>query len=424
MRWIEKRPKSLDANIKSEGGLWAIRVKLAFPDGTVFERKGKAATKTAARRLRDDFYDLFNDSALSILAGETRAESPSMTLGELATRCRDSWWPARGRNADTCEQYYQKLRDYVFPVVGEDTQISAITPAHWEAVLAQGKTVTTERKTAVSTGTLKKVKAVLSSALSCAVANQVLPVNAIKGLAFDPNPLDEADRLGRSAEEMDEDAPAKRMLTDAEVALILGKTAGTVVHPLVVLQVCFGLRIGEALAVRWGDFDWANEELRVRYQVKRRRNPRWSEGSELPKSILDRVATLKSKSGRREIHIFPDARELLKTLPRGKDGDNVVPSEAGGLVEPRNAQRAIRDILDGLITAEKLASPRPTTHSFRSWRISHWANVRNLPPSQLMRIAGHSKIETTMKFYVRSHGDSLKQWLASQPAEHPSPLRA
>ena len=110
MRWTEKQAKSPDANLKQEGGQWSVRVKLTFANGTIFERRGKAATKTAARRMRDGFYELFNESALALLSGATEVVVPSMTVGELALRCRDSWWPARGRSMDTAEAITPVMR--------------------------------------------------------------------------------------------------------------------------------------------------------------------------------------------------------------------------------------------------------------------------------------------------------------------------
>lgn len=110
--------------------------------------------------------------------------------------------------------------------------------------------------------------------VSCAVVHKKLALNPIKGLPYNPNPLAEADRLGLGLKDLEDAAPDKRPLTKAEVALLLKNSMGTPLYPVVVLQLGFGLRIGEALAVRWGDFDFVNAELRVRAQAKRRRASR------------------------------------------------------------------------------------------------------------------------------------------------------
>lgn len=99
--------KNADANIKQVNGRWDMRVKLVLPDHSILERKGSASSRTAARKLRDDLYATYNALALNIIAaipGEDPLERPRMTLKELAAKCRDEWWPARGRSTDIAEQ--------------------------------------------------------------------------------------------------------------------------------------------------------------------------------------------------------------------------------------------------------------------------------------------------------------------------------
>ncbi|GEM_PF-822859 len=87
-------------------------------------------------------YAAYNDLALEVLAGkppEAAKAVPApdaMTLRALAEACRDEWWPAKGRSPDVAEQYYQKLRDYVFPVLGKDKPIGKIVADDWDRVLA------------------------------------------------------------------------------------------------------------------------------------------------------------------------------------------------------------------------------------------------------------------------------------------------
>jgi integrase len=416
MQWSEKRPKNLDANIKQAGRSWLVRVKLKLPDGSIFESEATAPTKVLARKDRDDIFAAYNNQAFAILSGERDAEreraANKMSLGELAVKCRDEWWPAKGRSVDISEQFFQKVRDYVYPVLGEDLDITTIVPAHWDRVLAHLLEIRYGDDKPLSESTIRKVKATLSSALSCAVTNKRLMVNPIKGLPYNPHPLTVADRLGKDVEELadGDDAPAKRMLSDEEVQKLIRAANGSLIYPLVVLQLGFGLRIGEALAVKWSDFDWSSNEVRVRFQAKRRRNPEWAEGSKVPRTVLQRVRLLKSRAGKRDIYLFADAEALLKTLPRGVDGAYVCPSDVEGLMDPRNAQRAFNELLAKL----ELDGEKPTTHSMRSWRLSNWANVVGLPVSQLQRLAGHTRVETTMRYYVRSDRASLVTWLDSR----------
>lgn len=423
MRWSEKRAKGPDANITGSGKEWHVRVKLTLPDGSFFERKLLATSKTLAKKRRDDLYALYNEMAYQMVTQVQEQALPtkeaSLTLKELAEKCRDEWWPAKGRSVDVAEQFFQKIRDYVFPVLGEGRAIEDIVPDDWDRVLAHLLSAPARAEKSLSEATIRKVKASFSSALTCAVIHKRLPFNPIKGLPYNPNPLAEADRLGKDVEDLadEDDEPSKRMLSDAEVKTLLETAKGTPIYPLVVLQLGFGLRIGEALAVRWSDFVWGDNELRIRHQVKRRRNPAWTVGSAVPKTVLQRVGMLKSRAGRRSIYIFSDALSLLNTLKRGLDSAPLSANETGGLMEPRNAQRSFKELLKNA----KIQGEQPTTHSLRSWRLSNWANVMALPVSQLQRLAGHTRVETTMKYYVRSDSEHLQQWLSLR-GDVPSPL--
>jgi integrase len=415
VEWPEKQPKHADSNIKKAGSEWDVRIKFLLPNRQVFDRHAVVTSRTAARKVRDDFFAAFNARCQQIFAEAERSllppERPRLTLTELGEKCRDEWWPARGRSADVAEQYFQKLRDYVIPVIGGERFIDTISPDDWDTILKEIIGTVSQFNRPLSESTIRKVKAVLSSALSCAVSQKYLLINPLRGLPYNPHPLDEADRQGTDSEEWDdEDAPAKRMLTDEEAAILLKKAKNTLAYPLIVLQLAFGLRIAEALAVKWSDFDFVKQELKVRFQVKRRKNPNWHPGSTAPKTILQRVRYLKSKAGARDIFIFDDAAELLKTLRKGADEALVCPNERGGLMEPRNAQRVFHAVLE----LAELCGQQPTTHSLRAYRLSYWANVLALPASQLQRLAGHSRIETTLRFYVRGDTASLKAWLATR----------
>jgi integrase len=301
--WTEKRPKGPNTNlVKLARGAWAARVRLKLPDGRSSERERTCTTKTEARRLRDEMYAAYNTLAFEIVAGTDSPSVPDrepLTLRALSEKCRDVWWPAKGRSADIADQYFQKIETYCYPVLGEDRLISTITPDDWDAILLSLHYVVSERYGPLSSSTIRKVKACLSSALSCAVARKYLDVNPIKGLPYNPNPLAESDRLGTNAEALpDEEAPAKRMLSDKEALAILAKAKGTLAYPMIVLPLGFGLRIAEALAVKWSDIDAESGELKVRFQVKRRKNTRSDGESPKTKSVLERVAVLKSKSGK------------------------------------------------------------------------------------------------------------------------------
>jgi integrase len=65
-------------------------------------------------------------------------------------------------------------------------------------------------------------------------------------------------------------------------------------HTMALLCVCFGLRISEALALRWSDVDWLNGKLKVERGI-----------------VCQQVDDVKTSESRRSLHI---TGELLSTL--------------------------------------------------------------------------------------------------------------
>src|SRR5262249_38329032 len=65
--------------------------------------------------------------------------------------------------------------------------------------------------------------------------------------------------------------PRRRVLSDEEIERVRQHAIGTPIELLVELLLATGLRISEALALRWRDIDLANRRLRVeRTQVERK----------------------------------------------------------------------------------------------------------------------------------------------------------
>jgi len=64
---------------------------------------------------------------------------------------------------------------------------------------------------------------------------------------------------------------------------------------MALLCVCFGLRISEALALKWGDVDWLNSRLRVERGI-----------------VCQVVDDVKTSESRRDLHIDNDMLDTLK----------------------------------------------------------------------------------------------------------------
>src|SRR5437588_2396067 len=81
----------------------------------------------------------------------------------------------------------------------------------------------------------------------------------------------------------------KRVLEPDEIRRLL-EAAGDTFRPLIAVLVFSGLRLGEALGLRWQDVDTTAGWLHVRNQLDQKRA----------------LAPLKTRAGRRDIELDPD----------------------------------------------------------------------------------------------------------------------
>jgi len=152
-----------------------------------------------------------------------------------------------------------------------------------------------------------------------------------------------------------------------------------------------GVRVSEALGLRWQDIDFEAREIRVRGQL--------DENGEHKKP--------KTKAGIRSIPLLPvleaELREHRKTqLALGQAApEQYVFSTAGG--KPLNRHN-VRN--KGVLVAAKKAGlikdggPTITSHDLRRTFISHLVLGLGLDPVRVSKIAGHSNVSVTLNIYA------------------------
>lgn len=159
----------------------------------------------------------------------------------------------------------------------------------------------------------------------------------------------------------------------------------------------YGMRLGEALGLRWSDIDFQRDIFCVRQQILK----------------LDgklQALPVKTKDSQRELPLTPHIRTLLYELAQAKKIDPskntpglscstenlITQSRVGTPVDPRNFSRA----LDVLI--QKAGVPRITPHCGRHMAATLNKNI-GTPLRDVQGILGHSSSEITHKIY--QHGD-------------------
>ena len=200
---------------------------------------------------------------------------------------------------------------------------------------------------------------------------------------------------------------AGRVLDEAELALLVNH-ASDFWRPAVTLVAYTGLRLSEALGLRWAEVDLVDGELHVRRQLQRQRRER-------PTAVVDR---LKSRASYRTVPIFPAVEaELVRLLEhelaagRGRPDDLVFCTRNGRPHNQRNlAQRGVgkaaKDAGLGHVT------PKDLRASFCSL-----AGRRGVDPIEASQMTGHSP-EVWARFYARSFGKAQRDEARAKMLEH------
>jgi integrase len=246
----------------------------------------------------------------------------------------------------------------------------------------------------------KDARDTLRAALSCAVEDEIIPRNPVKGREMvkrrTPKP-----RRRRQAWTVD----------DARWFLESTWHAGEALYAAFVLVLVLGLRRGEVLGLAWTEVDldaaelYVGEQLqRVRHQLVRREVK--TETSEAPLPLPELCVTALK------------IRKKKQDADRKRAGDGwidtglVFTTRHGTPIEPRNFNRSF----ERCIAAARV--PRITVHGTRKTCASLLAAL-DVHPRVAMRILRHSKIALTMEIYTEAPSDAtrdalrkLSDWLA------------
>jgi integrase len=152
--------------------------------------------------------------------------------------------------------------------------------------------------------------------------------------------------------------------------------------PLVVLLAYTGMRIREALGLRWQDVDLDAATIRLR--------------SQLTKDCKRRVP-LKTEAGLRDLPILPALRRRLiehrLASPWTRPGDPVVAATNGKPKQYRNVRRALK-VIEAELGVELVS------HDFRRSLASYLIIAARADEGAVTGVMGHSNIATTRRLYA------------------------
>lgn len=222
----------------------------------------------------------------------------------------------------------------------------------------------------------QQVHAVLRKAFNDAVRLELIPSNPV-ALVKPPR-----------AEQSEMQA-----LRDDEVRALFEATKDDRLHALWVLLVNTGTRVGEALALRWGDVDWLAGEVRVTRSLQRQKG----------KGLV--IADVKTRESRRTVPLNgPTVKALRKhqELQTVKSNEDLIfVNTRGGRLDPGN----VRESFGRRCKAGGIRTVR--VHDLRHTAITFLIN-QGLPVVRVSKIVGHSRPSTTMNIYAHVMQRDLK----------------
>ena len=333
----------------------------------------KREAKVAAARILTEL----KASMSAISLGNANAQ---MTLGEWF----DAWlhdYCEPQLSPNTVKQYGSLIRNHINPSIGS-VQLSKLrTPRLQHFILQVSMAPRRDGKPGhLAPGSVFLIRAVLDSALNRAVKLRVIPSSPMENV-----------ELPRSREESHEIVP---MTPDEALAFLTTAQQISPYYALYWVVLSTGLRIGEALGLRWRDLNLDTGVLAVRHNLLRGKG-----------EVNKRLSKLKTRKSTRDLPLSPAPLEALKQHrkaqiqarlragPFWQDHDLIFCTGKGTPLNDGNIrERDIKRIL------AKAGLGHYRLHDLRHTSAT-MALLAGVPAKVVQQRLGHSRISTTMDVY-------------------------
>lgn len=320
---------------------WKDRRRQSRRIGTLEQYPTKGAAQSAAQLFRPE--------------EEKSAPDEAMTLKALAARYESERFPSRH---DTARTYRSWLKNYVLPEWG-DKLVVHIQPRPVELWL---------KSLALAPKSKTHVRNMMYMLLDFAMWAGVIEVAR--------NPMELVVVKGATKR-----IRKPRSLTVAQFQSLDAELKEPF-RTIALVCVCFGLRISEALALKWRDVDWLNAKLKVERSI-----------------VEQHVDDVKTDGSRRSLAIADD---LMQTFHSWKQMTEFATDEDWMFASPVKLGRqpySYTGVWRELQRAAEIAGiGKLGTHSFRHTYRS-WLDAVGTPIAVQQKLMRHSDIRTTMNIY-------------------------
>ena len=270
----------------------------------------------------------------------------------------------------TLHFYTRITQKYLMPNLG-GIPLTQLKPEHIRMMLNRMKS------DAAGDRTLQQVRNILSGALREALKLEYVTRNA-----------------ARLVDPPEYAPPEKKVWTKKQVSHFLGVVKGHKHYPLFLLLLCYGLRRGEALGLRWADVDFGNGLIKIRqslYEIE-------------SKPFFGKP---KTKAGIRDLPMLPLVRKALlehRAASGHFDDGLVFHSRVGKPVHPECLRKTFKFL------AKQAGLPPLTLHETRHTAATLLAEAWP-SPKEAQIILGHASIKTTLEIYTHSSLEKKAQAL-------------
>lgn len=350
-----------DPGIYKRGNRYAVR----FRDAQGAQRYKSARTLAEARTLKAEV-------TADVSRGEYRPNT-KMTFAQYAEQWKEHYGgrTKRGLRSETLTEYQRDI-DRAVAFFGA-TRLSAIDPP---AIKRYARSLS---DAGLQQGTVRRILAPLKACLATAVDDGYLRSNPTAGIRIVTPPPPEDSDDDKADTQLDDDGHAKALTPDQLADLV--ENLGDGWHSLIVrLMAQSGLRISEALGLRWADVDTRAGCIQVRQRVRR-----------------GKVGKPKSSNGVRQVPVGTAlARDLVAhrlASPYSADSDLVFPTRTGKPCLASNLYRWYKP------AAEKAGAKWAGFHTLRHTAATRWL-VAGVGIAQVSKMLGHHDPGFTLARYV------------------------
>jgi integrase len=366
---------------RASGG-WAGALTISI-DGSGRQRR-RYIYGASQREVRSKLGDLRRKLDAGIDVGSGRSVTVGQYLDSWMTDTLDAQVVAGSLRASTRDNYSTMVERHIAPHVGH-YRLEDLKPPHLRAWIVELRAKTTTQDRPLSARTIQLAHATLRRALNDAVRDELIARN--------PALLVQAGRVTRS-----NIAP----LTLEEAKTLLAVAATDRLYALWLVLMSLGLRRGEALALRWSDFDGKAQTVRVSRSLQRERTSGTSTRGrfrgvliEMPPKTEGSIRVLAvptSLSAVLKQHWTRQKKERL-AAKFWADPDLVFTTSAGTPFDPQNIYKAWHDLCDR--AGVRRCRPHDLRHTAASFLLLQGADMRTV-----MDQLGHTRMATTSDLYT------------------------